>query len=604
MLFSFFLLVGLLPMSFPEDAGRVPDSLLTEDHVYELMFKDLDSARFLLEEMRKRELFPAYELDMYEGDLLYNNGRYSEALPYYQATMEADCVRLVPSRYMDILHRLVSCYDCLSDEKEALEHVELLLSEARKCGDKAMESVALFNLGKMAYYEEDKKKGYGLMLDAVRIMEESRYLYKYDNLRYNYNTLLVLQQKDGLWDEALKTLGRLEKVVTAGMGGEPDIDGLAEKELKTLYAQEAIVYWNKGMPEEARRSYEKWKNTAVDYTRDDYLIAPYLYKTGQYEENLRIYKEREAALRAGGDTVSYHMRGVKRALAVTSMATGDFYEAALYFEQLAILNDSLKVQEQRHSALELATLYETHKYELEVEAAENKARLHAYAFYMALATLFLLLVFLFVQSGYMRKISRKNRKLSVFIQELQEYKEELARVQERLEREHQEKESGNGLACPSGVPGGEDEGLDCRQGTGSAKPQDGEEGLRDTRLFEEMDRRVEGQKLYLNPDFSRADLMKLIHVDKNRLAKMMRQQSIPNVVAYINEKRLEHAVRLMRQYPAWKLSVIAEGCGIPNVSTFNRLFKQAYGMTPSEFKKSMMEERSVKDGKETGLTSR
>ena len=146
--------------------------------------------------------------------------------------------------------------------------------------------------------------------------------------------------------------------------------------------------------------------------------------------------------------------------------------------------------------------------------------------------------------------------------------------------------------------------MDCRQGTGSAKPQDGEEGLRDTRLFEEMDRRVEGQKLYLNPDFSRADLMKLIHVDKNRLAKMMRQQSIPNVVAYINEKRLEHAVRLMRQYPAWKLSVIAEGCGIPNVSTFNRLFKQAYGMTPSEFKKSMMEERSVKDGKETGLTSR
>ena len=46
-----------------------------------------------------------------------------------------------------------------------------------------MQSVALFNMGKMLYYQGNKEKGYEFMLQAVERMEKTDYKYKYDNLR-------------------------------------------------------------------------------------------------------------------------------------------------------------------------------------------------------------------------------------------------------------------------------------------------------------------------------------------------------------------------------------------------------------------------------------
>ena len=48
-------------------------------------------------------------------------------------------------------------------------------------------------MGKMLYYQEDKQRGYERIREAIGLMEQSDYKYKYDNLRYNYNSLLVMQ---------------------------------------------------------------------------------------------------------------------------------------------------------------------------------------------------------------------------------------------------------------------------------------------------------------------------------------------------------------------------------------------------------------------------
>jgi len=102
--------------------------------------------------------------------------------------------------------------------------------------------------------------------------------------------------------------------------------------------------------------------------------------------------------------------------------------------------------------------------------------------------------------------------------------------------------------------------------------------------FETLDNIIIREKLYLNPNLSREDLMKLIQVDKNRFGKILQQYAGTNVATYINNKRLEYAAKLLKVYPKYTITTIADSCGIPNIPTFNRLFKARFGITPTSFK--------------------
>ena len=44
--------------------------------------------------------------------------------------------------------------------------------------------------------------------------------------------------------------------------------------------------------------------------------------------------------------------------------------------------------------------------------------------------------------------------------------------------------------------------------------------------------------------------------------------------------------RLMQENPNWTIASVAEACGMNNTVTFNRTFRQTYGMTPTEYMKN------------------
>lgn len=56
-------------------------------------------------------------------------------------------------------------------------------------------------------------------------------------------------------------------------------------------------------------------------------------------------------------------------------------------------------------------------------------------------------------------------------------------------------------------------------------------------------------------------------------------------VEYINEYRLNIATHMLSEtdYP---VGIIAEKCGVPNVSYFNRIFKKAFNITPKEYRRN------------------
>lgn len=551
------------------DTKHIADSLLTKESVYQFTFTDAEMAKQIIDEMRRQNKLPKHELDLLEGDLWYNNHYFDEAVVLYLAALDNDSVKADADAHMSLLHRMISCYDGMHDDRNTTKYVKLLLDEARANGDKAMESVAMFNMGKLIYYQEDKKQGYKLIHDAIAIMERSDYDYKYDNLRYNYNTLLIMQQRDKRYEDALATLASLERVVTESTNAEPEIANLAAKELKTLYAQQAVILYNLGRNDEAEAAYRKWKTAAPDYTADDYLIAPFLANSSHINEALDIYKAQEKKLESRGDTITYHMRSVLKSIGSLYYTTGQYKPAAEYYFRTAAVSDSLKVREQRSSAQELATAYETHKKEKELSERTSSIKIRNTWLVGSGAALILLLILLQRQLRYTRLIKKKNSVLVGNIQELLAYKNELDTLKLQMAK--------TVAIEPSILAGSSDD--NCQQ----QPDTDSENHI----IFENLERRVNEEQLYLNPNLTRDDLLRIAHTDKNRLAKVLQQHEYTNTSDYINRKRLEYAVAELENHPEYTINAIAESCGLPNIPTFNRLFRKRFGMTPTEFRKTL-----------------
>ena len=82
--------------------------------------------------------------------------------------------------------------------------------------------------------------------------------------------------------------------------------------------------------------------------------------------------------------------------------------------------------------------------------------------------------------------------------------------------------------------------------------------------------------------------MRLIGVDKNRFGKMMGKYSdASNTSVYINQKRVEYGAKLLLEHPEYTIATVAAECGMSNTVTFNRTFKEVYGITPSENREKM-----------------
>lgn len=559
--------------------NSLPDSLITDDYVYEYTFSDFDKAVQIMQELRKRNAYSQFRMDVTEGDLYFNTGRYLQALKYYKRVLESDSVRSNDKEYMEQVHRMISCYDCLHDEAKKANYVRRLLQKAERCGNMEMKSIALFNMGKMVYYQEDKPRGYEMIKEAISLMKRTNYKYKYDNLRYNYNSLLIMQQRDRRYEDALQTLEELEEVVNETTNEEPGIGNLAEKEKKTMYAQRAVVLSRLGRIREADEAYQEWKAIGEAYIKDDYLIIPYLMDRKRYDKVIEMYTPREAFLYANKDTINYHMVAVKRSLAKAYEGKGDYKLASRYYEALAILTDSLKVREQKSSAIELATVYETHEREAELHEQTERVRMRN-VMLLSFGGVFVILLILFVRNvQYTRTVREKNVVMSATIRELLAYRDNLYKTEEELavqKAEHARLLRAPLVSVP--VTGEQDS-----SGTSFVTDKEMEENVV---LFRKLDRIVTTEKLFTQQDFSREGLMKCIGVSKNRMIRILKQNVDADSTEYINGKRLEYAVELLKEHPEYNIAIVAERCGI-SVSTFNRTFKNKYKMTPNDYRRTL-----------------
>jgi len=88
----------------------------------------------------------------------------------------------------------------------------------------------------------------------------------------------------------------------------------------------------------------------------------------------------------------------------------------------------------------------------------------------------------------------------------------------------------------------------------------------------------------LDKDLSLEALAEFAHLQPNYFISYFKKYMHVSPMQYVNNKRISHSVHLLK-HTEHKIKVIANQCGYQNELYFSKIFKKAFGITPSEFRK-------------------
>lgn len=104
-------------------------------------------------------------------------------------------------------------------------------------------------------------------------------------------------------------------------------------------------------------------------------------------------------------------------------------------------------------------------------------------------------------------------------------------------------------------------------------------------LFNEIERYFEEKAPYQNPDFNIHQLVIDLKTNSRYVANAIHQKNGGNFKSYLNTYRINEVKKKLdkKEHELYTLKHIYNSVGFTNQSTFNRIFKEVEGTTPSEY---------------------
>lgn len=103
------------------------------------------------------------------------------------------------------------------------------------------------------------------------------------------------------------------------------------------------------------------------------------------------------------------------------------------------------------------------------------------------------------------------------------------------------------------------------------------------RIAAKVQKLMELDKVYHEPEFSRADLAREIGTSENTLSRVINRAFGKSFPRLLNELRVEDAKRMLHD-PAIPIQVLAFEVGFNSLASFNRVFREVTGDTPSAYR--------------------
>jgi AraC-like DNA-binding protein len=106
--------------------------------------------------------------------------------------------------------------------------------------------------------------------------------------------------------------------------------------------------------------------------------------------------------------------------------------------------------------------------------------------------------------------------------------------------------------------------------------------------LEQLFKLMEADKVYLNSQLSLKELAGKMNFTENNLSQLINEGLGKNFYDFVNAYRVEEVKQKIKkpEYGHLTLFGIAQECGFNSKSSFNSIFKQHTGITPSEFRKA------------------
>ena len=110
-------------------------------------------------------------------------------------------------------------------------------------------------------------------------------------------------------------------------------------------------------------------------------------------------------------------------------------------------------------------------------------------------------------------------------------------------------------------------------------------------LFEKIEQLMKEKQVWVNPDYNVLQLSKDIGTNTLYISQSINKFAKMNVRSYLNEYRLKEFIGNIEEIKKGKISIKEAfcSCGFNSQSTFNRVFKNKFNMTPQEYLNNFIE---------------
>ncbi len=520
-----------------------------------------DSIRTLEKTVGYRNI-PEHRINFLFGRIASAMNRNNQAVDFFLKAFESDSVQHNSSQYIRTAYLLAEDLLIMQDNERSMKYILMALEKSRSEKDLYNESVCLGILSKVYYFNDQMDKAYETIAQAISILEENRN----NPMVFSMDKLAIYRsvQADyyGYANEHEKSIESVKK----GLEVLEKEDGSSMDEVNyhywvaSLYAMLASQYQMIGQEALAKQNADKAIAMIKDYKilRIDvyYKVLYYLTNATRYDEAILLTNFLKAN-QTDPDTINIFNQAYTEFLAQSYEGKGDYQNAYNYLSQNSQITNALNTKARAEASMALATVYETSKKDAQILAGEFKLKSKNRLITFLVIGILLLAAISFLIWRNSKIIKAKNRGLYERLKEQDRLYAELRQLKTETTK-------------------------DILPGEGPKEEQS---------LFEKLEIYLYQTQRYTEPSLSRETLALEMGTNYKYLCDAIQESCGLTFNDYLNGFRLDHARNLL--YDLKTNPVIEDvllSSGFTNKSTFYRLFRQKFGLTPTELKMLVKEE--------------
>lgn len=503
-----------------------------------------------LDSLETDSTYFSYQIDYLRALSYQSQSQYYMSVYYVRRAFETDGMQrdsiLLPYAYMLWAKSSIMSFQL----KEAAKVIAAGKSYALKCHNLGLQANMLQMEGDLYRKMGILSKSYECVTEAVALLSAARtqddYLLLSDSMGYLMSYYITDNQLQKAWEVGQR---REEVLATWEKCLSEDTHEL-DRQKGFFYSKMAYLAYKLKKGGLSESYFNRFYVTNFSKTQRGLLeINNYLLKVGRYEEVLR-HNEAYLGLVSEADSLNLIRLRTLEQSSQAYRALGDYVHAYLTILQVHQISRQMATSRERSQIFQLADVTEAVARQYHLEKADYELKVQRYVISVLLAITLVLLVLFGLLWRTLHVIRRKNRKMAELVLQLDDQRKEIHSVENELERWEEEIKT-------------------------------------DEKLFFSFDWQVKEQKLYLNYQLGRDDYAQLMGVDRNRFAAILKKFTSNNLSTYLNDLRLEYSVTLFREHPDWPINRVAEESALPRISTFYRLFRDKYGISPNNFRKTL-----------------